>query len=119
MLLYPWCILGNNSNWANSCNADTNHTITMAVTKDTPSMFIVQAEDDPVHCENALFLYLALKQAASAASELHIYPSGGHGFGVCMHGEDVCSWPNRAQQYLEQIGVIRGDPRVEPCPGWP
>ena len=82
-------------------------------------MFIVQAEDDPVHCDNALLLYLTLKKVKSPPSELHVFPSGGHGFGLCTHGEDVCSWPNKAQQYLEQLRVIPGDPRVEPCPGYP
>ena len=101
MLLYPWCVLGNNANSHQSCNADTNHTMTLTITKDTPSMFIVQAEDDPVHCDNALLLYLALKQAKSPPSELHVFPTGGHGFGLCMHGEDVCSWPNKAQQCCE------------------
>ena len=90
--------------------------MTLTVTKNTPSMFIVQAEDDPVHCDNALLLYLSLKQASAPASELHIYPNGGHGFGLCMHGIDVCSWPKRAQQYLEMIKIVPGDPRVDPTP---
>jgi len=72
LLLYPWCVLGDNSNPKASCNADTNHTMTLSVTKDTPSMFIVQAEDDPVHCDNALMLYLALKQKGAPPSELHV-----------------------------------------------
>jgi acetyl esterase/lipase len=114
LLLYPWCVLGDNSNPKASCNADTNHTMTLSVTKDTPSMFIVQAEDDPVHCDNALLLYLALKQARAPPSELHLYPSGGHGFGLCQHGIDVCSWTKRAQQYLELIHIIAGDPRLDP-----
>lgn len=114
MLLYPWCVLGDNSNPGASCNADTNHTLTLAVTKETPSMFIVQAEDDPVHCDNALLLYLALKQARAPPSELHLYSQGGHGFGLCSHREDVCSWPRRAQQYLELRGLVAGDPRLDP-----
>lgn len=118
MLLYPWCVLGDNSQPQSSCNADTNHTMTLNISSAVPSMFIVQAEDDPVHCDNALLLFLALKHAKTPASEVHVYPSGGHGFGLCKHGEDVCSWPRRAQQYLETLRIIPGDPRVDP-PSWP
>jgi hypothetical protein len=112
----PWCVLGDNSKSSQSCDADTNHTMTLSITRETPSMFIVQAEDDPVHCDNALLLFLALKQARAPLSELHVYPTGGHGFGLCSHGEDVCSWPKRAQMYLEQTRIIPGDPRVDPPP---
>ena len=114
MLLYPWCILGDNSQPKASCHADTNHTLTLDVTERTPPMFIAQAEDDPVHCDNSLLLYLALKQAGAPPSELHIYPQGGHGFGLCQRREDVCSWPDRARQFLEQQDIIPGDPRIDP-----
>src|ERR1019366_5131682 len=43
----------------------------------TPSSFIVQAEDDPVHVENAVVYFMALKNAKVPA-ELHIYAQGGH-----------------------------------------
>ena len=66
------------------------------------------------HCDNALLLYLALKQARAPPSELHLYSQGGHGFGLCSHREDVCSWPRRAQQYLELRGLVAGDPRLDP-----
>ena len=64
-----------------------------------------------MHCENALLLYLALKKAGAPPSELHLYSAGGHGFGLCQHGLDVCSWTKRAQQYLETIRVVPGDPK--------
>jgi len=114
MLLYPWCVVGDNAVPHSSCNADSNNTMTLPVTSKAPSFFITQAEDDPVHCENALLLYLALKKAKAPPSELHIYSAGGHGFGLCQHGLDVCSWTKRAQQYLETMQVIAGDPRLDP-----
>lgn len=55
------------------------------VTNTTPPTMIVQAEDDPVHVENALFYFYALKVAGAAPSELHVYPSGGHGYGRCTN----------------------------------
>ena len=114
MLLYPWCVVGDNAVPHASCNAGSNGTMTLPVTSKAPSFFITQAEDDPVHCENALLLYLALKKAKAPPSELHLYSAGGHGFGLCQHAMDVCSWTKRAQQYLETIKVIAGDPRLDP-----
>ena len=71
---------------------------------------LIQAEDDPVHAENALFYFLALKQKGAAPSELHIYPRGGHGYGRCtMPGLpdtfEVCSWPNQGDRFLQTLGV--------------
>ena len=50
-------------------NADINPTA------QTPPTFIVQAEDDPVHVENATVYFLQLK-AAKVPAELHIYAEG-------------------------------------------
>src|SRR5262249_51572229 len=51
------------------------------VTKETPPMFLVHAGNDPVPAENSVLTYLALKRARVAA-ELHVYATGGHGFGL-------------------------------------
>jgi acetyl esterase/lipase len=51
------------------------------VSAKTPPTFIFQTEDDPVNVENALVYYLALKQAKVPA-EMHLYPTGGHGYGI-------------------------------------
>lgn len=51
------------------------------VTAKTPPTFIFQTEDDPINVENALYYYLALKQAKIPA-EMHLYPTGGHGYGI-------------------------------------
>ncbi|MFT3995924.1 MAG: alpha/beta hydrolase [Asticcacaulis sp.] len=52
------------------------------VTAQTPPAFILHAEDDKtVPVENALRLRAALK-AAGVTVETHLYPKGGHGFGL-------------------------------------
>ena len=65
-----------------------------------------------MHMENALFYYYALKQAGAAPSELHIYPSGGHGYGRCTLNKgaaesfhEVCTWPDRGQLFLQTQGA--------------
>jgi acetyl esterase/lipase len=80
-------------------NADINPTA------DTPPSFIVQAEDDPVHVENAVVYFLQLKKAKVPA-ELHIYAEGGHGYGLRKTALPITSWPQTAEVWLHTIGVL-------------
>ncbi len=75
------------------------------VTARTPPTFLVQAEDDGVRVENSLFYYLALKKAKVVA-ELHVYPAGGHGYGLRPSAQTVTTWPARAEQWLRSLGVL-------------
>jgi acetyl esterase/lipase len=74
-------------------------------TADTPPSFIVQAEDDPVHVENALVYFAALK-SAKVAAELHIYAQGGHGYGLRPTRLPVTTWPTSVEQWLHTIQVL-------------
>lgn len=52
------------------------------VTKDTPPCFLTHAEDDAtVPVENTILFRAALK-AAGVTVETHLFPEGGHGFGL-------------------------------------
>jgi acetyl esterase/lipase len=73
-------------------------------TAQTPPTFIVQAEDDPVHVENATNYFLQLKQAGVPA-ELHIYAEGGHGYGLRRTALPVTAWPQLVETWLHTIGV--------------
>lgn len=74
-------------------------------TADTPPSFIVQAEDDPVHVENATNYFLQLKQAKVPA-ELHIYSQGGHGYGLRRTELPVTTWPQTAEVWFRTIHVL-------------
>jgi acetyl esterase/lipase len=74
-------------------------------TADTPPSFIVQAEDDPVHVENATSYFLQLKQAKVPA-ELHIYAQGGHGYGLRRTALPVTTWPDRVIDWLHTMHVL-------------
>lgn len=76
------------------------------VTSQTPPAFITQTQDDTVHVENAYFYSLALKHAKVAA-ELHIYPTGGHGYGLRPSDNAVSHWPQRAAEWLAAGGWLR------------
>ena len=75
------------------------------VTKNTPPAFIAMAEDDPVKVENALFYGLALKNVKVRA-EVHIYPTGGHGYGLRPSVHAVTSWPQRAAEWMKTQGLL-------------
>ena len=70
-----------------------------------PPTFIVQAEDDPVHVENAVLYFLALKQARIPA-ELHIYAEGGHGYGLRPTAKPITHWSDLAATWLQTIHVL-------------
>jgi acetyl esterase/lipase len=74
-------------------------------TAETPPAIIVQAEDDPVHVENATNYFLQLKQAKVPA-ELHIYADGGHGYGLRRTSLPVTAWPLLVEKWLHTIKVF-------------
>ncbi len=76
-------------------------------TAQTPPTFIVQAEDDPVHVENAMAYFLALKNAKVPA-ELHIYAEGGHGYGLRRTALPVTTWPQTVETWLHTIKILPG-----------
>ena len=79
----------------------------VAITKAWPPVLLVQTADDPVGCENSVLLFQALKQAGVPA-ELHIYGSGGHGYGVrTIAGASISSWPDRCRDWLSGHGWLR------------
>jgi len=76
------------------------------VTAQTPPSFILQAEDDPVHVENAVVYFMALKNAKVPA-ELHIYAAGGHGYGLRRTEEPVTTWPASVITWMHTIHMLQ------------
>lgn len=77
----------------------------LKVTGRTPPTFLVQAEDDPVHVENVVYYFLALKRAGVPA-EMHIFTRGGHGYGLRRTALPVTRWPALAAKWLHTVGVL-------------
>lgn len=73
------------------------------VSDKTPPTFLMMTQDDGVRVESALFYYLALKQSKVPA-ELHLYPTGGHGYGLRLKDHTAASWPQRAEDWLRSGG---------------
>lgn len=74
-------------------------------TAGTPPTFLLQAEDDPVHVENAVVYFMALK-GAKVPAELHIYSQGGHGYGLRRTELPITTWPQSVITWLHTIQVL-------------
>jgi len=73
--------------------------------KTTPPTFLLQAEDDHVDSVyDSLAYYIALERAGVPA-EMHLYPSGGHAFGLRKTKDSITNWPGLVDQWLLTIGM--------------
>ena len=70
------------------------HSPHLHVTAEAPPCFLLHAEDDAsVPVANTLLLREALR-ARGVATETHLFPDGGHGFGLRLaRGRSVENWP--------------------------
>ena len=72
------------------------------VTEDTPPVFMSLTEDDSVAPMNSINYFLACKEK-NVQAELHIFPEGGHGYGMRLRGFGVDSWPDLLAKWLEKF----------------
>jgi len=77
------------------------------VTKATPPMFFAHAANDRVSCLNSLLLATELKKVGVPA-ELHLYATGGHGFGLRPVADKPCTqWPSACAAWMQTMGFTR------------
>lgn len=75
-------------------------------TKETPPMFFAFAMDDRVTVDGSFALAKALKTTGIPA-ELHMYDSGGHGFGLRKSDHPCHTWPARCEEWLTHRGLLK------------
>jgi len=76
------------------------------VTRNTPPTFLAQAENDDVdNVNNSLVYYAALKKAGVSV-EMHLFPEGGHAFGLRPTKDPITEWPQLVEKWLRAIGII-------------
>ncbi|MGI8966283.1 MAG: alpha/beta hydrolase [Limisphaerales bacterium] len=83
----------------------TKFSAEIKVTTNQPPTFMAMTQDDPLHVENVLLYSLALKQA-KIPFELHVFPTGGHGYGLRKTGNVSSTWPERAKEWLRAQGLL-------------
>ena len=74
-----------------------------------PPCFLVHAEDDPaVPVANTLMMREALR-ARGGAVETHLFPDGGHGFGIRLaQGHSAAAWPELFFAWGHRQGLWSG-----------
>ena len=73
----------------------------LKVNKNTPPMFIFATSDD-LYSNSALVMTTALRDA-NVPVELHMLPSGGHGYGLRAGNPAADIWPQLAEKWLNEI----------------
>ncbi len=77
------------------------------VPKDAPPLFFVHAFDDPISVQNSLLLAAEAKKAGVRA-EVHVYDTGGHGYGLRPQADKpVTTWPARCAEWMNRNGWLK------------
>ena len=89
---------------------------TVEVPKDTPTTVLLCADNDKGPSTAIPAVYLALKKAGVPA-ELHIYASGGHGFGYQPTDNRpnviYAGWVARLQEWMADVGMSPAKPAAK------
>ena len=87
-------------------NKDTNKLEPhVTVTKKSPPMFFAHAWNDRVKPESSIELFYALRKHKIPA-ELHIFDSGGHGFGLRKTDSPATHWPELCGRWMKRNGWL-------------
>lgn len=98
--LYPGHI------WGTEYPGNVNRDIIDNISKDTPPTFLLQNEDDPVDSIRNSRTYFAGLKAANVPVEMHVYPHGGHAFGLRPTQEPSTHWPDLMEAWLKRMGML-------------
>jgi acetyl esterase/lipase len=77
---------------------------------DTPPVFLVHASDDSIaEVAHSVIMYLALHRAG-VPTELHVYATGEHDFGVRQNEKLPSSWPQLCLNWLRSRDLLSAPP---------
>ena len=99
LLLYPAYLISE----SNSSILDPS----IKITKECPPMFFAHTGDDHVPAEGSVLTFLSLEKAGVVGSELHVFPFGGHGFGLRSNKHPVTDWHTRAEDWFVSLRIIK------------
>ena len=90
-LIYPAYLADDDLNIASEFKIDAT----------VPPCLMIQSEDDFAKVECSIGWFMALKRAGVQA-EMHIYPDGGHGYGLVRTGHAISNWGTLAADWLRR-----------------
>ncbi len=96
MLVYPWRLVDDETGQLREV---------LKISKQTPPTFLIHAHNDNATSISSVLFYIGLKRSGIPA-ELHIYETGGHGYGMRpVRNSNVATWPARAGDWLRRRGM--------------
>ena len=73
------------------------------VTPDAPPLFLLHAQDDAYVPISGWLKLAAAARSAGIPCESHVYPEGGHGFGLALDHPRLSSWPPLLLSWLSSL----------------
>ena len=73
----------------------------LPVTADTTPTLLIQSQDDAPYIDSSIAYYIALKEA-KVPVEMHLFPDGGHGYGLRKRNKSSDAWPAFAEAWLKR-----------------
>jgi acetyl esterase/lipase len=71
-----------------------------------PPTFLLHAEDDPVDPVYHSLAYCAALKKAKVPVEMHLYPRGGHAFGLRRTELPITRSPELVEDWLRTLGMV-------------
>lgn len=88
-----------------SLKLQQKYSVQLHVNANTPPTFLAQALDDPVsNVENSKLMYSML-QKYNISAELHLFKTGGHGWGLGAPGSPEQIWPKLFETWAKANGL--------------
>ncbi|TWU60516.1 Acetylxylan esterase precursor [Rubripirellula tenax] len=78
---------------------------TLAVDENSPPMFLAHAADDRIDAASSVTMFTTLKQHG-VASSLHVFATGGHGFGGRIAGAPTDAWRGLCESWMKSKGWL-------------
>ena len=78
------------------------------VPADAPPLFVAVAYDDNPRMTGTATGLLNNWKAANVPAELHVFPDGGHGFGMNKKGKSCDVWTDLLGQWMNRRGLLGG-----------
>jgi len=77
----------------------------VSVDRQTPPAFLVHAGNDGIPADGSVQMWLAMRRVG-VHSELHVFPHGGHGYGLRPTDDPVTHWPRLAAGWMKRMGFL-------------
>ena len=78
----------------------------MRITKDTPPSFLAVSSDDKGSSAGTIKLFQGLRDAGVSA-ELHVFATGGHGWGMRKSDQTFGGWTARCEEWMRARGLFK------------